>query len=59
MCPVCGNAGILDNQRFEEMRVIAEVNQSFADGKINKEEYGLKMDQIEAEQSKNKKQNQS
>lgn len=47
-CPICKYGFVLDQKQIEEIKPLAETNQLLIDGKITKEEYQMRLNQVSA-----------
>ncbi len=46
VCPVCREVRVLNKQEFDYWRPMAELNQSAANGEVTREEYDIRMSQM-------------
>jgi len=51
-CPICKYGLVLDQKQINEIKPLAEANQLLIDGKITKEEYQDKLNQLSAGERK-------
>lgn len=51
-CPICKYGLVLDQKQLNEIKPLAEANQLLIDGKITKEEYQAKLNQLSAGERK-------
>lgn len=51
-CPICKYGLVLDQKQINEIKPLAEANQLLIDGKITKEEYQAKLNQLSAGERK-------